>query len=107
MVPRSAIHTCITSQRSFYAPDLKLGNNWYVVQSCTPRALYDVQVPVEEVHQEQEENLNLTVDLNMDQLSLTRGTVPLDTVDALTIALHDINQKTWTDGSTSRTRVRS
>ena len=61
---------------------------------------------MEEVHQEQEAPLNLTVDLNMDQLSLTRGTVPLDMVDGLTIALHDISQKTWTNGSASRTRVR-
>lgn len=95
------------AKQVFYAPDLKLGNNWYVVQSSTPRALYDVHVQMEEVYQEQEPYLNLSVDLNMDQLSLTRGTGPLEVVDALTMALHDITQKTCTTGSTSRTRVRS
>ncbi|KAI3710139.1 hypothetical protein L2E82_39913 [Cichorium intybus] len=83
------------AKQVFYAPDLKLGNNWYVVQSSTPRALYDVHVQMEEVHQEQEPHLNLTVDLNIDQLSLTRGSVPLDMVDGLTVALHDITQKAY------------
>lgn len=95
------------AKQVFYAPNLKLGKNWYVVQSSAPRALYDVNVTMEEVHQEQEAHLNLTVDLNIDQLSLTRDNVPLEVVDALTIALHDITQKTCTKASTSRTRARS
>ncbi|CAH1452996.1 unnamed protein product [Lactuca virosa] len=53
---------------------------------------------MEEVHQEQEPHLNPTVDLNMDKLSLTRDNVPLEVVDALTIALHDITQKNMYKG---------
>lgn len=76
-----------------------------MVQSSAPRILYDVHVVVEEVHQEQEPHLNLTVDLNIDQLSLTRGNILSEVVDALTISLHDITQKACTNTSTSRTRV--
>ncbi|KAI3503691.1 hypothetical protein L1887_32140 [Cichorium endivia] len=70
---------------------------WRKKSVSTPRALYDVHVQMEEVHQEQEPHLNLTVDLNINQLSLTRGGVPLDMVDGITVALHDITQKACTN----------
>lgn len=71
------------AKQVFYARDLKLGNNWHVVQRSTPRTLYDVPVQIEEVYQEQEPHIDLIVDLTMhfDQPSLTRGTVPLELVD--------------------------
>lgn len=71
------------AKQVFFARDLKLGNNWHVVQSSTPRTLYDVPIQIEEVYQEQEPHLDLIVDLTMhfDQPSLTRGTDPLEFVD--------------------------
>ena len=72
------------AKQVYFACDLKLGNNWHVVQSSTPRALYDVPIQIEEVYQEEEPNLDLIVDLTMhfDQPLLTRGTDPLQLVDA-------------------------
>ena len=75
------------AKQVFFARDLKLGNNWHVVQNSTPRTLYDVPIQVEEVYQEQEPHLDLIVDLTMyfDQPLLARGTNPLELVDASVI----------------------
>ncbi|GJV84823.1 hypothetical protein Tco_1524721 [Tanacetum coccineum] len=80
------------AKQVFYVPDLKLGRNWYVVESNDPRTLYNVPVEggeaerhhVDEVFQEEEPHLNMPVDLNLNQPSLTRGSVPLEVVDAST-----------------------
>ncbi|GJR92025.1 uncharacterized protein Tco_0216036 [Tanacetum coccineum] len=80
------------AKQVFYVPDLKLGRNWYVVESNDPRTLYNVPVEggeaerhhVDEVFQEEEPHLNMPVDSNLNQPSLTRGSVPLEVVDAST-----------------------
>ncbi|GJR59179.1 hypothetical protein Tco_1501341 [Tanacetum coccineum] len=81
------------AKQVFYVPDLKLGRNWYVVESNDPRTLYNVPVDegaeaerhhVDEVYQEEETHLNMPVDSNLNQQSLTRGSVSLEVVDALT-----------------------
>ncbi|GJY26680.1 hypothetical protein Tco_0401406 [Tanacetum coccineum] len=71
--------------------NLKLGRNWYVVESNDPRTLYNVAVEkvaerhhVEEVYQEEEPHLNMPVDSNLNQPSLTRGSISLEVVDAST-----------------------
>ncbi|GKE03232.1 hypothetical protein Tco_1395250, partial [Tanacetum coccineum] len=71
--------------------NLKLGRNWYVVESNDLCTLYNVSVEevaerhhVEEVYQEEEPHLNMPVDLNLNQPSLTRGSIPLEVVDAST-----------------------
>lgn len=71
----------------FYVPDIKLGTNWYIVQSFSPRTLFDVPESLvtsqcEDVLQEQVPVLNLVVDLNMDVQSLSRGTHTLQLVDS-------------------------
>ncbi|KAK6931972.1 Transposase-associated domain [Dillenia turbinata] len=70
----------------FYVLDLKLGKNWHVVQSFTPRTFYDVPQTLEaahiEVYQEEEPNFNLVVDLNIELPSLARGIIALQLVDA-------------------------
>ncbi|GJY09752.1 transposon protein, CACTA, En/Spm sub-class [Tanacetum coccineum] len=81
------------AKQVFYVPNLKLGRNWYVVESNDPRTLYNVPVEegaeaerhhVDEVFQEEEPHLNMPVDSNLNQPSLTRGSVPLEVVDAST-----------------------
>ncbi|GKE71330.1 reverse transcriptase domain-containing protein, partial [Tanacetum coccineum] len=79
------------AKQVFYVPDLKLGRNWYVVESNDPRTLYNVSVKevaerhhVEEVYQEEEPHLNMPVDSNLNQPSLKRGSVLLEVVDAST-----------------------
>nr|GFA57703.1 hypothetical protein [Tanacetum cinerariifolium] len=68
-----------------YELNLKLGRNWYVVESNDQRTLYNVSVEeVAEIYQEEEPHLNMPVDSNLNQPSLTRGSVPLEVVDAST-----------------------
>ncbi|GJY43262.1 DNA mismatch repair protein [Tanacetum coccineum] len=68
----------------FYTPDLKLGKNWHVVLSNALRKVFNV--PVGNVYQEKEPQLNLNVDLNLEQSSLRRGSTPLELVDAITLS---------------------
>lgn len=73
------------AKQVFYAPDIKFGKGWLVVDSNAPRALFDVPLPDEEVCQDQEPHLDLNYDLNMELPSLARGDVPLEVVDGSTI----------------------
>ncbi|GJT06660.1 hypothetical protein Tco_0841122 [Tanacetum coccineum] len=70
MVHRPTIHSCISSKQVFYVPDLKLGKNWHVVLTNPLRKVFNV--PVGDVYQDVEPQLNLNVDLNLDQSSLRR-----------------------------------
>ncbi|GJV67161.1 hypothetical protein Tco_1482670 [Tanacetum coccineum] len=81
------------AKQVFYVSNLKLGRNWYVVESNDSRTLYNVPVEeaaeaerhhVDEVYQEEEPHLNMPIDSNLNQPSLTRGSVPLEVVDAST-----------------------
>ncbi|GJS38492.1 hypothetical protein Tco_0563535 [Tanacetum coccineum] len=63
----------------FYVPDLKLGKNWHVVLTNPLRKVFNV--PVGDVYQDEEPQLNLNVDLNLEQSSLRRGSTPLELVD--------------------------
>ena len=73
------------AKQVFYVPDLKLGVKWNVVEKHVPRSIYDVPVHMEdEVYQQEEPNLNLIVDMNMNNASLTRGNTALELVDAST-----------------------
>nr|GEW34129.1 hypothetical protein [Tanacetum cinerariifolium] len=69
------------AKQVFYAPDIKLGKSWLVVDSNAPRALFDVSLRDEEVYQDQELYLYLIDDLNIGLPSLARGDVPLEVVD--------------------------
>ncbi|GKC36806.1 DNA mismatch repair protein [Tanacetum coccineum] len=72
------------AKQVFYAPDLKLGKNWNVVLS---NPLFKVfNVPVGDVYQDEEPQLNLNVDLNLEQSSLRRGSTPLELVDGITFS---------------------
>lgn len=71
------------AKQVFYAPDLKLGKNWYVVESSPPRKLFDV--PMHEVYQEHEAHSSVISNSNVEPSSLTRGTIPLELVDASTV----------------------
>nr|GFA06448.1 hypothetical protein [Tanacetum cinerariifolium] len=65
--------------------NLKLGRNWYVVESNDPRTLYNVPVEkVAEIYQEEEPHLNMPIDSNLNQPSLMRDSAPLEVVDAST-----------------------
>ena len=73
------------AKQVFYVPDLKLGVKWNVVEKHVPRSIYDVPVHMEdEVYQQEEPYMNLIVDMNMDNASLTRGNTTLELVDAST-----------------------
>ncbi|GJY66186.1 leucine-rich repeat protein [Tanacetum coccineum] len=72
------------AKQVFYAPDLKLGKNWHVVLSNPLRKIFNV--PVGDVYQEEEPQLNLNVDLNLEQSSLRRGSTLLELVDAITFS---------------------
>lgn len=75
----------------YYLPDLKLGKNWHVVETFSPRNYYDVpeQLDKEQVQQvyQEEGSEEIHVIRELDQtMSLTReATVPLKTVDASVI----------------------
>ncbi|GJX18102.1 hypothetical protein Tco_0218934 [Tanacetum coccineum] len=72
------------AKQVFYAPDLKLGKNWHVVLS---NPLYKVfNVPLGDVYQEEEPQLNLNADLNLEQSSLRRGSNLLELVDGITFS---------------------
>ncbi|GKD89730.1 uncharacterized protein Tco_1365237, partial [Tanacetum coccineum] len=71
------------AKQVFYVPDLKLGKHWYVVESSPPRKLFDV--PVHEVYQEHEAHSSVISNYNVEPSSLTRGTIPLELVDASTV----------------------
>lgn len=75
------------ARQVFYAQDIKLNGNWRIVQSISPRTLYDVPEndtasQLEEVYQEEEPAINLIVDLSMDMPNLTRGSGTLQLVDS-------------------------
>ncbi|GJT07573.1 reverse transcriptase domain-containing protein [Tanacetum coccineum] len=68
------------AKQVFYVPDLKLGKQWYVVESSPHRKLFDV--PVHEVYQEHEAHSSVISNYNVEPSSLTRGTIPFELVDA-------------------------
>nr|GEW37060.1 hypothetical protein [Tanacetum cinerariifolium] len=70
-VDKESGSTCINTSRKW--------RNWYVVESNDPRILYNVPVEevaerhcVEEIYQEEELHLNVLIDSNLNQPSLTR-----------------------------------
>ncbi|GJR38972.1 hypothetical protein Tco_1214656, partial [Tanacetum coccineum] len=69
--------------RESAAINLKLGKHWYVVESSPPRKLFDV--PVHEVYQEHEAHSSVISNYNVEPSSLTRGTIPLELVNASTV----------------------
>nr|GEW11186.1 reverse transcriptase domain-containing protein [Tanacetum cinerariifolium] len=77
------------AKQVFYAPDIKLGKSWLVVDSNAPRALFDVPLRNKEIYQDQELHLDLIDDLNIGLPSLARGDVPLEVVDESKIVRED------------------
>nr|GEY15801.1 hypothetical protein [Tanacetum cinerariifolium] len=73
------------AKQVFYVPDLKLGRNWYVVESNDPRTLYNVSVEkvaerhrVEEIYQKEEPHLNMPVDSNLKSTILNERFCPIE-----------------------------
>ena len=71
------------AKQVFYVPDLKLGKNWHVVLRNPLLKVFDV--PMHEVYQEHEAHSSVISNSSVEPSSLTRGTIPLELVDASTV----------------------
>lgn len=78
----------------FYVPDIQLGGRWHIIQSFSPRNVFDVPEnehfgEVEEVYQEQGSNFTIVIDLPVCDPSLARGSMQLQQVDSVTVDRND------------------